>query len=77
MFNNYEKGIIQLEGFEQFINNYIINNYKNFSVESFIVLSNSNNDNLKKKVIFQIGSDGDIEYSLELPLKIRSFLDDC
>ncbi len=77
MFNNYEQGIIQLEGFEQFINDYIIENYKNFSVESFVVLSNSNDDDLKEKVIFQIGSDGDIKFSTKLPHKIKSFLNDC
>lgn len=77
MYNNYELGILQLEGFEGFINNYITKNYKNFSVESFIVLSNSNDDDLKKKVIFQIGSNGNIKFSSKLPLKIQSFLNDC
>ena len=76
MFQNYQKGIEQIDGFDLISNLYIKKYYRNYSIERSIILSNGESNSLKDKVIFQLNSNGKILYSNKLPSKIAQYINE-
>ena len=76
MFQNYQKGIEQIDGFDLISNLYIKKYYRNYSIERSIILSNGESNSLKDKVLFQLNSNGKILYSNRLPSKIAQYINE-
>ena len=76
MFQNYQKGIEQIDGFDLIINLYIKKYYRNYSIERSIILSNGESNSLSDKVLFQLNSNGKILYSNKLPSKIAQYINE-
>lgn len=74
MYQNYNKGVKQIDGFDIFIKQYIQKYYLNYDIEKSLILSDGKNIKLKDKVIFQLNSDGKIIVGDKLPQKISHFL---
>lgn len=77
MFKNYKKGIEQIKTFNLFNNNYIKKYYSNYKIKNTIILSDGDGKKLQTNVLFQLNSDGTINWSNELPEKVKNFLNDC
>ena len=74
MFNNYKKGIAQLEGFDLFINLYIKKYFPKYKIIKSIILSDAISNKCFDKTIFQLNTNGKIVHSNSLPKKIIEFL---
>tara|TARA_B100001057_G_scaffold106771_1_gene104418 strand:- start:4022 stop:5410 length:1389 start_codon:yes stop_codon:yes gene_type:complete len=74
MFDNYKKGILQLEGFDLFINLYVKKYFPKYKVIRSILLSDGNSSKCHEKTIFQLNKDGKIIFNNSLPKKIIQFL---
>ena len=70
MKGNEYKGLEQIENFHLFENLYLKKYYENFTTKKFLIISNGNTDEIMNETLFQVNSDGTLEYNELLPLDI-------
>lgn len=74
MYENYNIGVEQLNGFTLFIEQYLKTYYQEHKIIKSIILSDAVDFNLKDKVLFQLCNNGKMIISENAPLKLKDFI---
>ena len=70
MKGNENKGLEQINNFNLFEDLYLQKYYKDFTIKTFLIISNGNPNEILSETLFQVNSDGTLNYNPILPQEI-------